>query len=67
MGVANMARAAKNIAERPKVKVECSHHWVIESPNGPTSRGVCKYCGAEREFWNYWSDHFWEDDVSMLE
>ncbi len=61
-----MTRRAKNIAEHPKVQAECYHHWIIESPNGPTSKGVCKYCGAEREFSNYWADLFWEDDVSML-
>jgi hypothetical protein len=62
-----MARIANNIAEKPEAKVECSHHWIIESPKGPTSGGVCKYCGAEREFLNYWSDFFWEDNASMLE
>ena len=62
-----MARIAKNIAERPKATAECSHHWVIESPNGPTSRGICKYCGAERDFWNYLADFFWEDDASKFE
>lgn len=30
----------------------CCHHWRIESPNGPTSRGVCRRCGAVREFHN---------------
>jgi hypothetical protein len=62
-----MARIAKNIAEQPKAKVKCTHHWIIESPHGPTSKGVCKYCGVEREFQNYWGDFFWEDDVSMRE
>ncbi|MBI1885251.1 MAG: hypothetical protein HYS09_02885 [Chloroflexi bacterium] len=31
----------------------CAHHWLIENPNGETSIGVCKYCGASREFRNY--------------
>ena len=31
----------------------CVHHWVIETPNGPTSRGVCKKCGWERNYANY--------------
>ena len=31
---------------------ECCHYWLIESPDGPTSRGVCKYCGAEKDFPN---------------
>ena len=30
----------------------CRHHWVIESPDGPTSRGYCKLCRREREFFN---------------
>lgn len=35
----------------------CVHHWLIDSPNGRTSRGRCKVCGAERDFRNYpdWS------------
>jgi len=35
-----------------KPNVECCHHWIIESVNGPTSRGLCKNCGAEKEFLN---------------
>jgi hypothetical protein len=34
-----------------KVK-ECKHHWDIESPNGPYAHGVCRCCGAERDFDN---------------
>lgn len=30
----------------------CRHHWLIESPDGPTSLGVCRICGLEREFDN---------------
>lgn len=30
----------------------CRHHWLIESASGPTSRGVCKVCGARNEFYN---------------
>jgi len=29
-----------------------AHHWIIEPPAGPTSKGVCRFCGAEREFAN---------------
>jgi hypothetical protein len=28
------------------------HWWQIETPNGETSTGVCKHCGAERSFSN---------------
>lgn len=30
----------------------CTHHWLIEIPNGPTSWGRCKFCFAEKEFPN---------------
>lgn len=30
----------------------CSHYWLISPPSGPTSKGRCKICGAEREFKN---------------
>jgi RNase P subunit RPR2 len=30
--------------------LNCTHHWRIESPNGPTCRATCLSCGAEREF-----------------
>lgn len=32
------------------------HRWVIEEPNGPTSSGVCKECGATKQFKNWLSD-----------
>ena len=34
----------------------CPHHWIIDSPAGPSSRGVCRLCGEERDFQNY-PDH----------
>lgn len=45
--------------------LECAHHWVIDSPSGPTSRGVCKQCGAEGEFKNSLPDGTWERDSSQ--
>ena len=38
---------------------DCTHHWVIDSPNGPQSQGSCKVCGAEREFMNYLESSAW--------
>ena len=29
-----------------------AHHWIIEEPTGPVSKGVCKLCGASQEFSN---------------
>ncbi len=39
---------------------ECEHHWVIESPNGPTSAGVCKTCGQRSEFKNSVQGSGWD-------
>ena len=32
--------------------VDCMHHWVIATPDGPVSKGTCRVCGEEREFSN---------------
>ncbi len=31
----------------------CQHHWVIDPPDGPVSKGTCRSCGEERDFPNY--------------
>ncbi len=54
------------LAERSQeANVQCIHHWVIESPSGPLSRGVCKRCRKVRDFRNYVEGGFWEDDVNV--
>ena len=45
-------------ATRPHLVAErtlavCRHHWMIEAPSGPVSRGVCRVCDEVREFKNY--------------
>ncbi len=30
----------------------CRHHWIIETANGPTSRGVCLNCQESKLFNN---------------
>ncbi|MFQ6027218.1 MAG: hypothetical protein ACE5Q6_06980 [Dehalococcoidia bacterium] len=35
-----------------QVSTRCQHHWIIETPTGPISRGICQICGEEREFEN---------------
>ena len=32
---------------------QCKHHWEIESPAGPSSHGVCRLCGDEKDFDNW--------------
>ena len=48
-------------------KARCQHYWIIETPNGPTSKGVCKHCGATKKFDNYWPYSTWERDASRLQ
>jgi hypothetical protein len=31
-----------------KLLGNCVHHWVFETPSGPTSKGVCKKCGKKQ-------------------
>jgi hypothetical protein len=42
--------------DQSKRDPECNHHWVIDSAEGPTSRGRCKLCGSERSFLNQYQD-----------
>jgi hypothetical protein len=39
-----------------QVKKECGHYWRIGSADGPTSKGICKLCGLEKEFNNSFLD-----------
>lgn len=47
-------------------RLQCRHHWLIESPQGPACRGVCKLCGAERQFESS-SDVHCSDDIYVLD
>lgn len=51
-----MNESATATVERPLVKPDHVHHWRIEEPNGETSLGVCKICGATRAFKNWLPD-----------
>jgi hypothetical protein len=43
----------------------CRHHWLIESPAGSTSVGVCKNCGARKEFYNSTPETVWDSDTTV--
>lgn len=47
-----------------KEETACVHHWLIETPKGPTSKSICKHCSIEREFRNSPTDYLWEDGTS---
>ena len=58
--------SAAPVAERDVLEVSvCMHQWMIDSPNGPSSRGVCLLCGSERDFPNYIEGTAWGYDVSV--
>ncbi len=50
--------------EQAVANENCSHRWMIESPNGPTSMGKCMVCGAEGEFKNSVPISGWDRDGS---
>jgi hypothetical protein len=52
------ARVEEVIADAPS----CRHHWLIEAPQGSTSKGICKVCGENREFRNSSDDIVWESE-----
>lgn len=69
VGISLKPKAARPapVAE-PQPQIEevgpvCAHRWRIESPNGETSHGVCRICGAERDFPNAAEDGLWERNV----
>ena len=45
-------RYRAEVIQEKRVQGACRHHWIIEAPSGPTSRGICKLCGAKEEFRN---------------
>ena len=42
----------KNMLESDSKQMLCTHHWIIDFPDGPTSFGKCKLCGETAEFTN---------------
>ena len=49
-----------------KLSTECQHHWVIGSPNGPTSTGICKLCGEQSEFRNSMQGSGWDREIQAV-
>ena len=45
---------------------QCVHYWIIDPPRGPVSKGVCKMCGAEKEFKNHVFYSPWDAESSPL-
>lgn len=47
-------RQRRKLRTISKGKTDCCHWWLIDIPNGDISLGRCKYCGAVKEFLNYY-------------
>ncbi len=62
-----MVQKRATISEEPVARQECRHYWIIESPAGPASKGVCKFCGAQKEFRNYLQDCLLVNDEEFQE
>jgi hypothetical protein len=45
-------RKVEELTREEVAPEECAHYWIIETSKGPTSWGVCKRCGGEKEFYN---------------
>ncbi len=43
---------------------QCHHHWLIDAAGGPTSKGICRACGAERHFKNSLDSTEWEREIA---
>lgn len=39
---------------------DCTHFWMIDKPNGPTSQGRCTLCGETSEFKNSMPGSGWD-------
>ena len=51
--------------EQQVAVAECRHHWLVESPSGPTSMGICRICGAVKLFENVLPKLVGENDFTL--
>ena len=52
--------------EKTVGKTDCKHYWLIEPALGPTSKGICKYCGQSRVFLNIVEENQPKEDLSRF-
>ena len=58
-------RSEKEVSATQEIE-QCVHHWIIAPPEGPTSTGVCKKCGAVKEFENHVGFSNWDNEMATL-
>ena len=61
-----MSEGIATEGRRERAVRSCRHHWIIETPHGVTSRGVCKRCGGTRRFPNAADDALGQSGGSTL-
>ncbi len=49
----NEEPVTQSAPEENVTETNCVHHWIIEPPTQRISKGVCKLCGATKEFENW--------------
>ena len=57
-------QVTRSAPEQELEKAVCRHHWVIDAPTGPVSRGVCQLCDEVRVFKNYIDSAPWSEEPS---
>jgi hypothetical protein len=65
MAPKTLAKPRERVTEE-QAEGDCVHYWVIDPPEGPISKGVCKICGDEKEFKNYVPYSPWEKESAPL-
>lgn len=61
-----MASNSGAVMEKPVGRSVCKHHWLIDPPDGPTSKAVCKICGEVKMFDNILADLLAIKDISEV-
>ena len=57
-----MQKLTEHISE---TEHHCKHHWIIDSPAGPTSKGFCRFCGEARLFNNFTGSDYGYDKSTL--
>ena len=48
-----MEKRNTSLFQKLKDGKTCRHYWLLETPNGDTCKGICRFCREEREFASY--------------
>ncbi len=54
------------VIEKPAHQAVCQHFWLIDPALGPTSQGVCKYCGQKKTFLNIVEENQPKENLSRF-